>query len=83
MGIQAITDRLPTLLEADAAWVAQHEGVPEEQLPPPVNETDANLGLMRGFRRPSIMPLLFAKQVDYSMVASRTPTGRSGVLVLM
>jgi hypothetical protein len=70
--LQGITDRLPALLEAEQAWVAQHEGVPEEQLPPPVNEADATLGLMRGFRRASFMPMPAPKQVHHIAQACRT-----------
>lgn len=54
--------------------MAQHAGVPEEQLPPPVNETDANLGLMRGFRRASFAPRLAPKQVRHAAQACRMPT---------
>ncbi len=60
---QATTDRLPALLDAERTWVAQHEGVPEEQLPPPINEADAHLGILRGFRRASVTPSLQFKQV--------------------
>jgi hypothetical protein len=58
--------------------VAQHEGVPEEQLPPPVNEADATLGMLRGFRRASTVSVLQVDQVWPTVRALRAHMEQAG-----